>query len=203
MNARNIAQIENFFLRNKEREPGAINCVTDIVGILIGLKPTALIDFSSEEMKKVSRSEIKAALEKVGLKCIFYSRKTVSANKLFLNEMIFVSKKFDSAVKLYNAFIKMWSSIDEIGQIIDKKTWIKTTRQIGKLLGYPNTAIDSFIKNEIRHKSGNDSLVIISDKYKNFAHSKKYAEKEVKLYNKPLDEAIKKYAPKIYELSNK
>lgn len=52
MNTSDIAQIEDFLLKNKKKTIGAVLCMTDIVGVLIDLKPAAFIDFSSGEIKK-------------------------------------------------------------------------------------------------------------------------------------------------------
>lgn len=201
MNINDIAQIEDFLIKNVEKTLGAASRMTDIIGALIDLKPAAVVGFSSSEMKKIDCLEFKEMLEKVGLKCVFYYRQMLSFNKLEWHEEIFISKDFNTAVKLRNAFIQMWASLDDFGQVIDQKTRVKATRQIGKTLGYPNTAIGSFIRNETEHRSGDDSLTVIGGRCKFFAHSKKHLEKELKSYDRPLDEAVKKYAPKSYKLS--
>lgn len=201
MDINNITQIEDFLLKNKKKTIGAVFCMTDIIGVLTNLKPASFIDFSSEEMEKADCLKFKEMLEKVGLKSIFHCHQIISLNKLEWSEKIFISKKFDTAVRLRNNFVKMWDSLDDFGQVIDQKTWTKTTRQIGKILGYPNTAIDAFVKNETEHRNVNNSLTITNIKYKAYAHSKKHLDKEVEIYDKPLDEAVKKYAPKIYNLS--
>ena len=202
MNTNDIAQIENFLIKNKKKTTGAVSCMTDIIGVLIDLKPATFMFFSSEEMEKTDCLEFKEMLEKVGLKCVFYCHQAL-IDGLEWSEKIFISKKFDTAIKLRNVFIQMWASSDDFGQVIDQKTWVKTTRQIGKMLGYPNTAIESFIKNKTEHRSGDDSLTVVGGRCKTFAHSKKHLDREIELYDKPLDEAVKKYAPKIYELSKK
>ena len=104
------------------------------------------------------------------------------------------------AARLHNVFIKMWGSMDDFGQITDLKTWVKTTRQMGKMLGYPNTAIDSFIRNKTEHRDKNDSLTVISNQYRGFAHSNKHLDDEVRTYDKPLSEAVSRYAPKSYKI---
>lgn len=203
MNTNDIAQIEDFLLKNKKKTIGAVFCMTDIIGVLINLKPAACIAFSSGEMEKTDCLEFKEILEKVRLKCVFYCHQALSVNKLEWYEKIFISKKLSTAVELRNVFIQMWASLDDFGQVIDQRTWVKTTKQIGKMLGYPNTAIESFIRNETEHRGDDDSLTVVGGGYKAFAHSKKHLDREVKLYDRPLDEAVKKYAPKIYELSKK
>ena len=52
MDTKDITKIEDFLLKNKKHDVGAALNMTDVIGVLIGLKPTALIGFSSEEMKR-------------------------------------------------------------------------------------------------------------------------------------------------------
>ena len=131
---------------------------------------------------------------------MFQHHQIASPDGLELFENIYISKKFDLAAKLRNVFIEMWSTMDDFGQVLDRKTWIRTSRQIGRMLGYPDTAIDGFIRDRIEYRTGDDSLTVIAGKYRTFAHSKKYLKKEIKAYDEPLEKAVKKYAPKTYAL---
>ena len=197
-----IAKLEDFFYRFKKKECGAMDCVADIMGVLIGLKKVAFVGFNYNEMENVDCLELRDLLEKLGLECVFSHRHFLTMGKMVWVEDISISRDIQLAVKIRDAFTALWKTMDDYGKILDKKAWAKATREVGLLLGYPDTAILSFIKNGLEDRDGDDSLTIIGGKYKHFAHSKKYLEKEVEIYDVPLNSALKKYVPKTYKLLN-
>lgn len=198
MDIEKLQQIEKFLFKHKKKEISAAFCMADIIGVYIGLKPSTAIDFTSVEMENADCSEFRDLLEKIGLKSVFYYHQLLSVNKLIWVEMICVSRDLPMAIKLRDKFIALWATMDDFGLVVNKKTWAKTTKQIGKLLGYPSTAIDSFVKNELENRSGDDALTVVGGKYRYFAHSKKYAEKEIKIYDEPISKALQRYAPKAF-----
>lgn len=203
MDIEKLQRIEKFLFEHKKKDTGAAFCAADITGVCIGLKPSAVINFTSTEMENTNCLEFRDLLENIGLKSVFYCRRLVSINKLIWVEMIFISKDLKMAIKLRDEFIALWITMDDFGLVTDRKTWAKVTKRIGKLLGYPGTATESFVRNELENRNGDDLLTIVGGKYGYFAHSKKYAGKEAKMYDEPMNKALKKYVPKTFEICRK
>ena len=203
MNVETLKRIEKFLFKYKKKDLGAAFAMADIVGVLIGLKPSTVICFSSTEMEDANCIEFRELLKDMDLKTVFYHNQMITVHKLAWSEYVFISKEFEAAVNLRDNFVALWASMDDFGLVVDEESWTKATKQIGKLLGYPNTSIESFVKNETEKKDTEDSLTIVGGKYRYFAHSKKYAEEEAEMYDRPLNEALKKYSPVAYEVFNK
>ena len=200
MNIEILQKIEKFLFKYKEKGAGAAFAIADVVGVLIGLKPSAVICFSNTEMEKADCVELKELLEAMNLKAVFYHNQMVTVHELVWSEYVFISRELETAVSLHDNFAALWASMDDWGLVVDKKSWAKATKRIGKLLGYPKTSVESFVRNETEKKDIKDSLTIVGGKYRYFAHSKKYAEEEAEMYDKPLNEALKKYSPAAYEV---
>lgn len=73
----------------------------------------------------------------------------------------------------------------------------KDHQEYGRLMGYPDTAIDAFLDDEklLPEKDYPD----MTDKFMNFKLSKDHWQEEIKVITK-WSQAIKQYAPKVYEI---
>ncbi len=200
MDIEKIKQFEEFLFTVKNKDIGVALCMADVIGVLIGVKPAACLNFGDKEMGRTKILDLKEKFEDLGLKCVFDCRYTMFPNRLRWYEDVYVSKDFSTAIKLKNSFTEVRESVDDIGQVIDKESWKRATRQTGKILGYPDVAVECFIRNWFENRDIDNSLTTTEKPYRFFAHSKEHAEEEAKIYDTPINIALKKYAPKSYSV---
>ena len=112
---------------------------------------------------------------------------------------VFVSRDQETAYKLHCEFEKLWSSMDALAQIYDYAKWESATREVGHLLGYPETAIESFVNLTEEERSSEERITRMK-RTRYFAHSAKYEKEECKAYDYVLNRAINELAPKTTEI---
>lgn len=193
MDREKIIELENFIFEHHTKAELAASAMADFMGVIIGVKPAAVTDFEIEKIANVNPEEIIELFGRVGLKALFFTHEYINMGRPTLNEEIYVSHDFETATKLREAFQKMRSSIDDLGQTFDEKTWEESSREIGRLLGYPDTAIKYFIAEQDIDNAERQSLMA---KYRFYAHSPKHHEQEYQNYDRKIYQALQDYAPK-------
>lgn len=193
MDREKIIELENFIFEHHTKAKIAASAMADFMGVVIGVKPSAITDFEIEKIANVNPEEIIELLSRVGLKALFFTHEYVSMGRPTLVEEAYVSRDFETAAKLREAFQKMRNSIDDLGQTFDEKTWEESSREIGRLLGYPDTAIEYFIAEQDIDNAERQNLM---DKYRFYAHSPEHHEQEYQDYDRKIYQALQDYAPK-------
>lgn len=158
--------------------------IADIAGVLSGVKPCALIFLMDLPAKR--RREIGSILARLGLKTRIYDKR-----------LMFVSK--DDPI--LDEFERNWSARNP--ERVDKTL----EHAIGKLLGYPPTATEHYIRRLVTlEKSGELPDMVeppLKGPIKHFCwlvlSPDNYAD-EIEAYSRPLMEATKKFAPKTYAI---
>ncbi len=200
MDKNKIIELENFIFKVKEKPNVAAGTMADIIGVLIGLKPAMIGDFSKKELKNMKVEEFEKLLGELGLERIFFENCYCFNGKKVTIKDFCISKKVKLAKQTRAAFIKLWSTMDDNGEILDQRNWVKTTKKIGKLLGYPKTAIINFIKDDdLEDKDRIERM----DRNRYYAHSARYEDREFKMYDQKLNKAISNFAPKTTDLLTK
>ena len=176
-----IAELE-ILLFDMVEEPGiSANMMADTIGVLINLKPAMIGAFSKKGFKSSDVDKFETILDKLCLERVYY------------DQYIFVSKKLKTAERTRRSFVELWSVIDEGGRILNKKKWANVTKKIGKLLGYPKTAIKNFIK---ENDTEDETRMKRMERNRYYAHSAEYEDEEFKIYDQILNSAISNLAPK-------
>ena len=200
MKSDTIIKLENCIFGAMRREARAAGMMASIVGVLCDVKPTLAGDFYEDEFKKIDLDEFVELLNELGLKVLFYDRYHYPYDKVELIKNCYVSKDIKLAKQIQDAFNKLWSTMDDAGQIIEPKGWKEATRETGKLLGYPKTAIDGFING--RDLKDEDRVKIMK-RNRYYAHSIEYEEEEYRQYDRIINIAVSKYAPKTTDFMTK
>lgn len=188
-----IIELEDFVFSVKEKPGAAAGTIADIIGVLIGLKPAMLADFDNNELNTLEMNQLEEILNKLDLEKVFFEHSYLLNNKKIKSKMFCISKKIKLARKTQKAFIKLWSTMSDEGEILKRRSWVKTTKKIGKLLGYPKTAVDNFVKED---NIEDEDRVKRMKRNRYYVHSAKYEDKEFKSYDQILNMAISDFAPK-------
>ena len=155
-------------------------CVMNLVGVLIGLKPSAYLEESEALIP---------ALKEIGLHC----------KKTRRNGGVAVSYVPKHAAQLAHDIRKTWG----------KKTINEPVeRRIGALLGYPDTAIDYFAVRSVVVRLGKDVPLVMPkpgagvphEAFIQFILSPEHFEEELAQYAVPLEAATRQLAPHSYEV---
>ena len=192
-----IAKLENYIFEHKNKPGTAAGMMTDYIGVMIGVKPAAVNYFNAEELSGVDLIEFNELLNRAGLKALFFRQDYVKMGKLVWIKDIYVSRNTETAFKLHQAFEKLYNSMDDIGQTINQKLWEESSREIGHLLGYPETAIEYFIAEQ---DIENEERQRLSGRYQFYIHSPQHHEREYRAYDAKIFQAIREYTPKTADI---
>lgn len=200
MDKNKIIEIENFIFRVKKKPLVAAGMMADIMGVLIDLKPAMIGGFEEDEFKSFRIEDFNKLLDDLGLERVYFENHYYVNDKKNTDKDFCISKKIRLAEQTHEAFVELWSTMDNVGEVLNHKKWLITTRKIGKLLGYPKTAIDDFTK-----ETDIDSEDRIERMKRNryYTHSAKYENDEFKLYDQRLNKALANFAPKTTALLSK
>ena len=192
-----MIKLENYIFEH-HKKPGLVAAMmSEIVGVLVDLKPAAIVDFDGDEILGSDPNELIELFESVGLKVLFFKRYVNNFLRVKCEVEMYVSKDFGLAAKLYDAFGEMRKTIDDFGQVYREAEWQKATREIGELLGYPKTAVEEFlVEQDIDNPERQERMA--RNRY--YAHSKEHEEQEFFEYDFKLNKAISEFAPKTLEI---
>ena len=191
MDSDKIIELENYLFDVLKAEKRAAGIMADLVGVRSGIKPVMAGYFSEGERKSADLDRLSDIIGSLKLRIVFYDYYRPYDGKMV--KYFYVSKSLVKARKTHEAFLDLWSSMDGLGQIVSAKKWRKATKKIGKMLGYPKTAVESFIKGWNEDDEEREKRM---ERNRYYAHSAKYEEKEYQQYDRKLNYTISKYAPK-------
>ncbi|MBR2753977.1 hypothetical protein IKF28_02185 [Candidatus Saccharibacteria bacterium] len=192
-----IIELENFLYKIKEKPAVAAEDVANIIGVLIDLKPAMIGDFEKNELKNIEFEEFEKLLKQIGLETVHFEHSCRFNGKEIVIIHFCISKKKKLAEQTHKTFIELWSTIDNNGGINNRRKWVIATKKVGKLLGYPKTAINSFVKdNDLENKDRIERM----KRNRYYAHSAKYEDREFRMYDQKLNKAISDFAPKTASL---
>ena len=193
MNKDLIIKLENYLFEHKNKLRVAAYMMADFLGVMIGVKPAAINHLEAKELLGISLIEFNELLNQANLKALFFKQEYISMGKLSWVEDIYVSHDTKTAYMLHQAFAKLRSSMDDLGQTFDQKAWEESSREIGQLLGYPATAVEYFIAEQDIENKERQQLM---DRYQFYVHSPKHHEEEYRAYDQKIFQAVRDYAPR-------
>lgn len=179
------------------REGRAASFMADLVGVLIGVKPTMSEFFSEKEFAKLDPQDFLELMKKLGLKCIVSYHFSYSCGRFEPSINFSIAKDYKKATQIKEAFELLWDSMDEFGQVINKRQWKNATKKIGKSLGYPATAVKDFLNDEDVDNPDRQARMARNRYY---AHSAKHEREEFLSYDRPINLAVEKYAKRSAEI---
>lgn len=204
-----LRKLEDFLYNFYGEENKEIVCVAIacILGVLIGLKPAALLvnDVLSDGQMLLDNGEFEVLLSQLNLKMVVgnvsrFAKKltTRKTSKYQGHEFLYISLKEELCLELKRYYEKMVSlSCNGVAMKGEEKEWTELTLKIGELLGYPKTAVLEFAS-----KNGDEEYVedtnrigrIERNRY--YVHSEAFEDEEFEKYDLPLNLAIKQYLPR-------
>lgn len=188
--SREVCALADFILScNPERTMAALWAIAEIIGVVIGLKPVAMISF---DMTAEQVREFQKLLNLLGLKLLFEELPVPNLPVGQEAYMFFVSQDLALAEELRAA---RKDSL-ELGWCPGNPEDQKLTLEIGRLLGYPKTASEYFAfgprdeRGIIVHRPDYDC-----DRY--YIHSPEHFRAEYEQFEDVLHPAVEHFCPKV------
>lgn len=197
----------------KKFEKAAINKVHDenviladrmanIIGVLLDIKPACIVDFFISKFNEKEAELMEKLVKDLELSCVI-ERNLVTLNPGEKTELrtFYISKKLENAELLASVEHEMEQQFRENFQ--DPYKIKECHRRIGRILGYPETAIEFFLirwDKIVAKEYTAEEADKESKKYFHFIHSELNAEEEFEEYDRPIHEAMEQYIPTLTKI---
>lgn len=170
-----------------------VSFLTGVLGVLIDLKPAALlINDKLNDSKLLDNKRILEILNKLGVDLVREKLNKFSDEEI---EYLYLAKTAQVCLELQKWHKRFFESVSETGEILDKKEWIEANYQIGKILGYPETATLEYIRIQIEDIEKDDNYQSRMERNYYYMHSAKFENEEFEAYDLRLNLAINEYLP--------
>ena len=175
-----------------------VSFLTGVLGVLIDLKPAALlINDRIEDNKLLDNKRILEILNKLGVNLVREKLNKFSNEEI---EYLYLAKTARVCLELQKWHREFFNSMSETGEILDKKVWTEANYQIGKILGYPETATLEYIRMQIEGIEKDDNYRSRMARNYYYMHSMKYENEEFEAYDLRLNLAVNEYLPVTAEI---
>ena len=176
-----------------KRKTLATPFMTGVMGVLIDLKPAALlINDRFDDCKLLDNKRILDILNELGVELIREKLNKFGNEEI---EYLYLAKTVRVCLELQKLHRRFLESVSETGDILDKKEWIETNYQIGKILGYPETATSEYIRMQIDAVEKDDNYQSRMARNYYYMHSARYENEEFEAYDLRLNLAVNEYLP--------
>lgn len=170
-----------------------VSFLTGILGVLVDLKPAALvINDRIDDCELLDNKRILEILSKLGVVLIREELHKFSDKEI---EYLYLAKTMDKCKELQKWHRRFFESVSETGGILDKKEWIEANYQIGKILGYPETATSEYIRMQIEGVKKDDNYRSRMKRNHYYMHSARCENEEFEAYDLRLNLAVNEYLP--------
>jgi hypothetical protein len=182
-------EVLNFYQKKKMM---GVSFLTGVLGVLINLKPAALlINDRINDSKLLDNKRIMEILNKLGVDLVRERLNKFSNEEI---EYLYLAKTARMSLELQKWHREFFNSVSETGEILDKKVWSEANYQIGKILGYPETATLEYIRMQIEGiEKDNNYRSRMERNY--YMHSARYENEEFEAYDLRLNLAVNEYLP--------
>ena len=194
---KNTLELFDRFLTNSCARPLiAADRLSCIMGVVIGVKPACMIDFTEKDTEGMDMKVFESFLTSLGLEFIYDKTELNPEIEPSYTNTYFISKEKRTARMLFDTEHELYDHFDTdepnapIIKIIHRK--------IGRLLGYPETATDWFLIRQEKldlDELENDEIYKDLQSFYHFIHSRNNSDEEFEEYDKPIHEAMEKYTP--------
>lgn len=182
----------------QEKKMLGVSFLTGVLGVLIDLKPAALlINDKINENKLLDNKRILEILSKLGVVLVRERLNKFSNEEI---EYLYLAKTVQVCLELQKWHRRFFESVSETGEILDKKEWIEANYQIGKILGYPETATSEYIRMQIEGIEKDDNYRSRMERNYYYMHSARYENEEFEAYDLRLNLAVNEYLPVTAEI---
>ena len=175
-----------------------VSFLTGVLGVLIDLKPAALlINDKLNDSKLLDNKRIMEILNKLGVDLVRERLNKFSNEEI---EYLYLAKTARMSLELQKWHREFFNSVSEMGEILDKKEWIEANYQIGKILGYPETATSEYIRMQIEGIEKDNNYRSRMERNYYYMHSARYENEEFEAYDLRLNLAVNEYLPVTAEI---
>ena len=167
--------------------------MTGVLGVLIDLKPAALlINDKLNDSKLLDNKRIMEILNKLGVDLVRERLNKFSNEEI---EYLYLAKTARMSLELQKWHREFFNSVSESGEVLDKKVWAEANYQIGKILGYPETATLEYIRMQIEGIEKDNNYRSRMERNYYYMHSARYENEEFEAYDHRLNLAVNEYLP--------
>ena len=185
----------DFYEKNKMM---GVSFLTGVLGVLIDLKPAALlINDRFNNSKLLDNKRILEILSKLGVVLIREELHKFDNEEI---EYLYLAKTARASLELQKWHRRFFESVSETGGILDKKEWIEANYQIGKILGYPETATLEYIRMQIEGIEKDNNYRSRMERNYYYMHSARYENEEFEAYDLKLNLVVNEYLPVTAEI---
>lgn len=182
----------------QEKKMMGVSFLTGVLGILIDLKSAALlINDRFNNSKLLDNKRILEILSKLGVVLVRERLNKFSNEEI---EYLYLAKTARECLELQKWHREFFNSVSETGEILDKKEWIEANYQIGKILGYPETATLEYIRMQIEGIEKDNNYRSRMERNYYYMHSARYENEEFEAYDLRLNLAVNEYLPVTAEI---
>ena len=175
-----------------------VSFLTGVLGVLIDLKPAALlINDKLNDSKLLDNKRIMEILNKLGVDLVRERLNKFSNEEI---EYLYLAKTARMSLELQKWHREFFNSVSESGEVLDKKVWAEANYQIGKILGYPETATLEYIRMQIEGIEKDNNYRSRMERNYYYMHSARYEHKEFEAYDLRLNLAVNEYLPVTAEI---
>ena len=175
-----------------------VSFLTGVLGVLIDLKPAALlINDKLNDSKLLDNKRIMEILNKLGVDLVRERLNKFSNEEI---EYLYLAKTARVCLELQKWHREFFNSMSETGEILDKKVWTEANYQIGKILGYPETATLEYIRMQIEDIEKDENYRSRMERNYYYMHSARYENEEFEAYDLKLNLAVNEYLPVTAEI---
>lgn len=170
-----------------------VSFLTGVLGVLIDLKPAALlINDKLNDSKLLDNKRIMEILNKLGVDLVRERLNKFSNEEI---EYLYLAKTARMSLELQKWHREFFNSVSESGEVLDKKVWAEANYQIGKILGYPETATLEYIRMQIEGIEKDNNYRSRMERNYYYMHSARYENEEFEAYDHRLNLAVNEYLP--------
>ena len=170
-----------------------VSFLTGVLGVLIDLKPAALlINDKLNDSKLLDNKRIMEILNKLGVDLVRERLNKFSNEEI---EYLYLAKTARMSLELQKWHREFFNSVSESGEVLDKKVWAEANYQIGKILGYPETATSEYIRMQIEGIEKDNNYRSRMERNYYYMHSARYENEEFEAYDLRLNLAVNEYLP--------
>ena len=188
-------EVLNFYQKKKMM---GVSFLTGVLGVLIDLKPAALlINDKINENKLLDNKRILEILSKLVVVLVRERLNKFSNEEI---EYLYLAKTVQVCLELQKWHREFFNSVSETGEILDKKEWIEANYQMGKILGYPETATSEYIRVQIEGIEKDDNYQSRMERNYYYMHSARYENEEFEAYDQRLNLAVNEFLPVTAEI---
>ena len=175
-----------------------VSFLTGVLGVLIDLKPAALlINDKLNDSKLLDNKRIMEILNKLGVDLVRERLNKFSNEEI---EYLYLAKTARMSLELQKWHREFFNSVSESGEVLDKKVWAEANYQIGKILGYPETATLEYIRMQIEDIEKDENYRSRMERNYYYMHSARYENEEFEAYDLRLNLAVNEYLPVTAEI---